>query len=85
MKVCNYCGSRNEERITACEHCGASDFSIICENCGEVFDTPFCPNCGESTSQVLKHCDHFGASLEVESFDSGIQVPVHRISLNEEE
>lgn len=44
-----------------------------------------CPNCGASPSQVLKHCDHCGASLEVESFDSGIQVPVHRISLKEEE
>ena len=60
MKVCNYCGSRNEDRITACEHCGASDFSNVCENCGEVFDTPFCPNCGVKAGNKGLVCPRCG-------------------------
>ena len=42
-----------------------------------------CPNCGAYPSQVLKHCDHCGASLEVDSFENGTQSPVHKISLKE--
>ena len=60
MKVCNYCGSRNEDRITACEHCGASDFSNVCENCGEVFDTPYCPNCGVKAGNKGLVCPRCG-------------------------
>lgn len=40
-----------------------------------------CPNCGAYPSQVLKHCDHCGASLEVNSFENGTQSSVHKISL----
>ena len=40
-----------------------------------------CPNCGAYPSQVLKHCDHCGASLEVDSFENGTQSSVHKISL----
>ena len=42
-----------------------------------------CPNCGAYPSQVLKHCDHCGASLEVDSFENGTQSSVHKISLKE--
>ncbi|HRX58745.1 MAG TPA: hypothetical protein P5075_08235 [Eubacteriales bacterium] len=60
MKVCNYCGTLNEDNETECTSCGAHSFSNKCANCGEVFETPYCPNCGAKAGAEAFVCPECG-------------------------
>jgi|GEM_PF-879186 len=60
MKVCNYCGTLNEDSETECTSCGAHSFSNKCANCGEVFETSYCPNCGTKAGMKAFVCPECG-------------------------
>ena len=44
-----------------------------------------CPNCGADASRVLRICTCCGASLEVQSFESGLSGAIHRITREAED
>ena len=48
MKVCQYCGSVNEDTAIVCSACGAREFRHKCNNCGTEYEEEVerCPNCG---------------------------------------
>lgn len=61
MKVCQFCGTENEDSVKACTSCGANKFRYKCENCGTVFDKgKYCPNCGVKVGTKAKKCPRCG-------------------------
>ena len=57
MKVCEYCGTQNEDNEQLCVACGANSFRYICGNCGNEFkDGVFCPKCGVRVGQKPRRC-----------------------------
>ena len=61
MKVCQYCGSVNEDTVTVCSACGASEFTHKCNNCGTAYeDAERCPNCGVRADAKPKKCPTCG-------------------------
>ena len=46
MKICNNCGSENQENNAFCPACGGNAFVHRCAGCGAEFEGNFCPNCG---------------------------------------
>jgi len=62
MKICNYCGSENDDSAAKCISCGAAAFSYKCGNCGTVFSSGFCPNCGVKAGTRPSVCPDCGAT-----------------------
>lgn len=63
MKVCQFCGTENEDSAKACTSCGANKFQYKCENCGTVFGKgKYCPNCGVKVGTKAKKCPRCGTN-----------------------
>lgn len=60
MKVCQFCGTENEDSATVCTSCGANEFHYKCENCGAIFEGKRCPQCGVKVGAKAKKCPHCG-------------------------
>lgn len=63
MKVCQFCGTENEDSATVCTSCGANKFRYKCDNCGTVFGKgKYCPNCGVKVGTKAKKCPRCGTN-----------------------
>ena len=61
MKICEYCGSENEDKALVCTSCGGNSFRHRCPNCGTEFsDGLYCPKCGVMAGQKPKKCPRCG-------------------------
>ena len=49
MKICEFCGTANNDDAVKCSSCGSNSFKHKCNNCGTEFNEGnFCPKCGVS-------------------------------------
>ncbi len=63
MKVCQSCGTENENSATVCTSCGANEFQYKCENCGTIFGKgKYCPQCGVKVGAKPKKCPRCGTN-----------------------
>lgn len=63
MKVCQFCGTENEDSATVCTSCGANEFQYKCENCGTIFGKEkYCPQCGVKVGAKPKKCWRCGTN-----------------------
>ena len=61
MKVCQYCGTVQDDAVRVCTACGGNAFSNQCGNCGHVYEKGgFCPICGVRAGQAPKICPRCG-------------------------
>ena len=57
MKICEFCGTANNDDAVKCSSCGGPGFKFKCNNCGTEFkDGKFCPKCGVKAGQEPRTC-----------------------------
>ena len=57
MKICEFCGTANNDDAVKCSSCGSNSFKHKCNNCGTEFNEGnFCPKCGVKAGQEERVC-----------------------------
>jgi hypothetical protein len=57
MKICEFCGTANNDDAVKCSSCGGTGFKFKCNNCGTEFNEGnFCPKCGVKAGQEERVC-----------------------------